>query len=147
MEKVTSCLKVKKLSSKAIMPTKGVGRSVGWDLYAARNIIIPAGKREIVWTDVAIQFPPGCYGRIADKSSVAYEQGLTVGGGVVDPDYTGNVGVLLFNMTLKDVTIEKGDQVAQIICEKYMDIDSVEEVTSIRPEPGDRGIRGFGMFL
>lgn len=38
--------------------------------------------------------------------------------GVIDEDYRGNVCVLLFNHSDKDFTVNSGDRVAQLICEK-----------------------------
>lgn len=38
--------------------------------------------------------------------------------GVIDEDYRGNVGVILFNHSNEDFTVNPGDRVAQLICEK-----------------------------
>lgn len=46
---------------------------------------------------IKVALPDGCYGRIAPRSGLAYKKGIDVGAGVVDQDYRGNVGVILFN--------------------------------------------------
>lgn len=38
--------------------------------------------------------------------------------GVIDEDYRGNVGIILFNHSEEDFTVKRGDRVAQLICEK-----------------------------
>lgn len=38
--------------------------------------------------------------------------------GVIDEDYRGNVGILLFNHSDEDFNVSPGDRVAQLICEK-----------------------------
>ena len=43
---------------------------------------------------------------------------LHVGAGIIDPDYCGEIMVLLFNLGKNDVTIESGQRVAQAICER-----------------------------
>ena len=58
---------------------------------------IPARGRHVVFTDLALELPHGCYGRIAPRSGLASLWGIDVGAGVIDPDFKGNVGVLLFN--------------------------------------------------
>ena len=58
---------------------------------------IPAGKRRLISTDILIQFPEGCYGRVAPRSSLAYVCRIDIGAGVIDRDYKGNVMVLMIN--------------------------------------------------
>ena len=58
---------------------------------------IPACGRHVVFTDLALELPHGCYGRIATRSGLASLWGIDVGAGVIDPDFKGKVGVLLFN--------------------------------------------------
>ena len=60
----------------------------------------------------------GYYIRIASKSSLAFKHGITVEGGVVDPDYRGNLGVLLRNHSNMGHTLEQGEDMAQVIMEK-----------------------------
>lgn len=61
--------------------------------------------------------------------------------GVVDEDYRGNVGVVLFNHSEFDFEIKEGDRIAQLICEKIF-YPKLEEVTEI--ENTSRGSGGFG---
>lgn len=51
----------------------------------------------LVQTDLVIAIPEGRYGRIAHRSSLALKHHLDVGAGVIDSDYRGSVGVVLFN--------------------------------------------------
>lgn len=37
---------------------------------------------------------------------------------MIDEDYRGNVGIILFNHSDVDFTVNPGDRVAQLICEK-----------------------------
>ena len=54
---------------------------------------------KLVYTDIAIKVPLGHYGRIAPKSGITLKHHVTVLAGVIDPDYTGNVGVVLHNLS------------------------------------------------
>ena len=95
-------LKCVRLSENARIPTRGTYRSVGHDLYSAYDYTIRAGGQALVKTDLQIAMPPGCYGRIASRSSLAHFHGIDVGAGVIDPDYRGNVGAVLFNLGSQD---------------------------------------------
>ena len=59
------------------------------------------------------------YGRIAPRSGLVANFGIHVGAGVIDPDYFGEIKVVLFNLSDSDYFVEIGHRVAQIICEKY----------------------------
>ena len=54
----------------------------------------------------------------APRSGLAWKSFIDVGAGVIDADYRGNVGVLLFNHAETDFVVKKGDRVAQFILER-----------------------------
>jgi dUTP pyrophosphatase len=60
-------------------------------------VLIPARGKAVVPTDLAIACPPGTYARIAPRSGLAVKHFIDTGAGVVDEDYRGAVGVVLFN--------------------------------------------------
>lgn len=68
--------------------------------------MVPARGKEIVKTDIAIKVPPGTYGRVAPRSGLAWKNFIDTGAGVIDEDYRGNVGVILFNHS--DVDFQGG---------------------------------------
>ena len=90
-------LKVQKLSNNTALPKKSTGGSAGYDLCALQDCILPAGGKGLVQTGLAISFPAGLYARIAPRSRLALKIFIDVGAGVVDIDYRGEVGVVLFN--------------------------------------------------
>lgn len=86
--------------------------------------------------------PSGCYGRVAPRSGLAVKNFIDVGAGVVDSDYRGNVGVVLFNFSDEDFQVKKGDKVAQLICEKIEYPELIEEKENLTVT--ERGDAGFG---
>lgn len=64
--------------------------------------IVPARGRAVLRTGLQIAIPPGTYARIAPRSGLAVKNGITTGAGVVDEDYRGEVGVVLFNLSDND---------------------------------------------
>merc|ERR1711934_261793 len=134
-------LRVKKLSPNAIIPVRGSPQAAGYDLSAAEETIVPARGKAIVKTDLAIAVPEGTYGRVAPRSGLAWKNHIDVGVGVIDQDYRGNVGVVLFNHGEQDLTVTKGMRVAQLVLECIV-TPAVEEVEDL--EDTARGAGGFG---
>ncbi|KAL8590688.1 hypothetical protein ACOMHN_062751 [Nucella lapillus] len=134
-------LKFAKLSGEATTPTRGSGQAAGYDLYSAYDYKVPARGKIVAKTDIQIALPEGCYGRVAPRSGLAAKHFIDVGAGVIDQDYRGNVGVVLFNFAEADFEVKKGDRIAQLICERIY-IPQLEEVKVL--EDTDRGEGGFG---
>jgi deoxyuridine 5'-triphosphate nucleotidohydrolase len=78
---------------------------------------------------------------IAPRSGLALKHSIDVGAGVIDYDYRGPVGVILFNLGDKDFEIKRGDRIAQMILERICMAD-VAEVTELSETV--RGSGGFG---
>lgn len=65
-------------------------------------MILPAQGKAIVPTDLSVACPPGTYLRVAPRSGLAVKHFLDVGAGVVDADYRGPLGVVMFNFSKED---------------------------------------------
>uniref|UniRef100_A0A8C9U5N6 Deoxyuridine 5'-triphosphate nucleotidohydrolase n=1 Tax=Scleropages formosus TaxID=113540 RepID=A0A8C9U5N6_SCLFO len=92
-------LKFARLSENATVPTKASAGAAGYDLYSAHDCSIGPMEKAVVNTDIQIAVPAGCYGRVAPRSGLAANYFIDVGAGVIDEDYRGNVGVVLFNFS------------------------------------------------
>eukprot|EP00063_Salmo_salar_P008028 XP_013982863.1 PREDICTED: deoxyuridine 5'-triphosphate nucleotidohydrolase, mitochondrial isoform X2 [Salmo salar] len=140
-ENVMSVLKFSKLSENATAPTRGSAKAAGYDLFSAYDYSIGPMDKAIVKTDIQIAVPSGCYGRVAPRSGLAAKHFIDVGAGVVDEDYRGNVGVVLFNFSKETFEVKKGDRVAQLVCERicYPDLQELKTL-----DETERGAGGFG---
>jgi|EP00945_MAST-04E_sp_MAST-4E-sp1_P003802 dUTP pyrophosphatase len=134
-------LKIKRLSENAIIPTRGSPLSAGYDLCAAVPTVVPARGKALVKTDLAMIVPSTCYGRIAPRSGLAWKKHIDIGAGVIDADYRGPVGVVMFNHGDSDLEVKHGDRIAQLVLEKisYADIVEVADL-----DETERGAGGFG---
>ena len=133
---------IKKLSDKAIIPTQGTSEAAGYDLYAAEDSVVYSMSRTLVKTNISIAIPEGYYGRIAPRSGLAFKYGIDVLAGVIDSDYRGDIGVILFNTsTNTEFKVKAGDRIAQIIIEKCHNVhwDIENELTD-----SNRQNNGFG---
>jgi len=134
-------LQVKRLSSDAILPIRGSAGAAGYDICSTQDTIILAGRRGVINTGISVKLPPGCYGRIAPRSGLAVKSGIQIGAGVIDPDYTGEIKVVVFNHDQMPYVVKRGYRIAQLVLEACMTPD-VEEVDDISGT--DRGEGGFG---
>lgn len=135
-----------KLRPDAIIPSKATTGSIGLDLHSVEPYIILPGQRVVVSTGLQVHLPEGVYGRIAPRSGLAVKHGLDVGAGVVDPDYTGELRVVLFNHDSHNpFIIRPGYRIAQLILERAIDNVDVHEIESVvTDETSERGANGFG---
>ncbi|GFP92673.1 deoxyuridine 5'-triphosphate nucleotidohydrolase [Phtheirospermum japonicum] len=137
---VNSFLRVKKLSEKATLPSRGSPLSAGYDLSSATETKVPARGKALIPTDLSVAIPQGTYARIAPRSGLTWKHSIDVGAGVIDADYRGPVGVILFNHSDVDFEVKSGDRIAQLIIEKIV-TPVVTEVDDL-----DSTVRGSGGF-
>lgn len=134
-------LRFLKDTPEALDPFQAYGHSAGLDLASVEDCVIPAGGQCLLSTGLKFQFPTGCYGRLASRSSLASKHSIHVGAGVIDPDYRGVVKVLLVNTGTHDYNVKKGERIAQMILENMLKPE-LEEVYELNDT--QRSISGFG---
>lgn len=122
-------------------------QSAGFDLRACLDTaeaVIAPGQRLKVGTGIAVQpQAAGLAGFVYSRSGLGARDGLTVaqGVGVIDPDYTGEILVVLLNTSGQERRIANGERVAQLIFQPFIRPRwrEVEELA-----PTKRGSGGFG---
>ena len=129
-----------KMSTNAVTPTRATEGSVGLDFYSPANYIPPCGQL-LIPTQIKLGIPLGHYGRLAPKSGLAILHHLHVGAGVIDPNYTGEIKVLLINTAPHAHSIIKGDPIAQLILER-VSLPILKRVKELPPTT--RGEQGCG---
>lgn len=135
-------LRVKKLVATAVLPTVAHrGHDLGYDLYAAEAITIPARGMAKVKTGIAVEFTSGHGALLRDRSSMA-SRGLAVTAGVIDAGYRGEIQIVMHNLGARDVNINAGEKIVQMIPvrpETWFPVEEVEQLTETA-----RGANGFG---
>ena len=115
--------------------------AAGHDINALKDGTIPAQRQMLVEAGIAIGLQKGTYGRLAARSGMASTQGIAVGGGVIDADYTGEIRVILRNHGTSNYEFKAGDRIAQLIIER---IQRSEGVVVDKLGETERGTQGFG---
>nr|XP_033815029.1 uncharacterized protein LOC117366998 [Geotrypetes seraphini] len=129
------------LSEQARAPTRAYLRAAGYDLYAAHDQVIPARGRALINTDIQVSPPPGAYLRVAPRSGLALKHSIDVAAGVIDPDFRGNLAVVLVNQGDTEYSVQPGDPIAQMVCERIWHARLEQRV---RLPDTERGEQGFG---
>jgi len=130
------------LSPTAKPPARSTEGAIGYDLYTPFSFTLYPREIKLVYTDIAIKVPLGHYGRIAPKSGITLKHHVTVLAGVIDPDYTGNMGVVLHNLS-SDTKFTQ--QVGQPIGQLILEVASIFPTLEVGGLPiTARGPYGFG---
>ena len=120
-------------------------QAAGMDLYAniESSILIKPGKFKTIPTGITIALPEGYEAQIRPRSGLAMKYGITVlnGPGTVDADYRGEINIILINFGKQDFKINRGDRIAQMVINKFEQVNMVE--VDELPE-SSRGQKGFG---
>ncbi|MBV8055902.1 MAG: dUTP diphosphatase [Deltaproteobacteria bacterium] len=101
------------------MPRYHSEQAAGIDLLAALDepLVLEPLARAAVPAGIAVEIPPGFEGQIRPRSGRALDEGLTLvnSPGTVDPDYRGEVKVILINLGRHPITIKPEERIAQLI--------------------------------
>ena len=141
-----------RLDSRAKAPFRHFESDVGWDLFAftymgenpnPSKIMIPSRGVRAIPTRIAIRPPLGFFTMVCSRSGLAKDRVLFVANspGIIDPEYTGEILVLLYNGGYEPYWINHEDRVAQIVILKSPQL-AFREVRSLAET--QRGARGFG---
>lgn len=138
-------VRIKKLDTRAILPTYGSPFSAGADLYAVseENVTFLPGETKFIHTGISMEIPQGYVGLVYARSGMACKRGLAPANkvGVIDADYRGEIMVALHNHSDSEQRIEPGERVAQIVIAPFItaEFEECDELSDTL-----RGDGGFG---
>lgn len=122
---------VLKYEKDGTLPKRADRRSAGYDFYSPLDTIISPKAMVIVWTNIKAYMLPDEVLNLYIRSSMATKKGLVLANqvGVIDssyyenPENGGNIGIALYNLGDKYVTITEGERIAQGVFSKYLTAD------------------------
>lgn len=145
-------IEIKKLREGARIPERATSGSAGMDLRASIDTgftLIEPGEWKMIPTGIAIQLPESTdekmyFGGVYSRSGLARKNGIHVlnAPGVIDEDYTGEIGVILKNDSKVPFKVCDGDKIAQLIIHEIVKTE-FKEVTEFS-RTTERGEGGFG---
>lgn len=140
-------VRLKKLKHYGDLPEikRATAGSAGIDLAAAnyQDIVVGINQWKLIPTGLCIEVPLGWVAKIAPRSGLAANEGITVLNtpGIIDSDYRGEIKINLVNNTTKKFVVKRGMRIAQMLIERspVVKLEWVEELSETA-----RGAGGFG---
>lgn len=143
-------LKFKKLHPDALLPRRWSEESVGYDVHAysvsetgrPSKVLLPPYNTRNISTGLLIEPPPGYFVMVCSRSGLAKHSIFVANApGIIDPDYRGEVRVLLYNGGLQSHYVQHEDRIAQLVLvpvspHLVCEVDILSET--------ERGEKGFG---
>jgi dUTP pyrophosphatase len=127
------------------LPQYATVHSAGLDLRAdlEHSQVLKPLERALVPTGLYIELPEGYEAQVRPRSGLAAKYGISIVNtpGTIDPDYRGEIKVILVNLSDVPFTLEPGERIAQIIIARFEHI-SWNEVETLSETV--RGEGGFG---
>lgn len=126
------------------LPARQTSGSAGYDVASAEpDFVLGVGERRAVRTGLAFELPAGLEMQVRPRSGLALRHGLTLPNapGTIDPDYRGELLVIMLNMGGAPVPIARGERIAQLVFARF-DAPRLAEVSDL--EETERGSGGFG---
>jgi dUTP pyrophosphatase len=133
-------IKIKKLHDDVKIPEYAHPGDAGMDVYSRELRTLEQGEPHLFKLGFSVEIPEGHVAMICDRSSMG-KKGVRVLGGIIDAHYRGEWGVILINLTKKEIKIEPGDKIAQALLLPVVS-GTVEETQDLSET--QRGAGGFG---
>lgn len=130
------------LNEHAVIPQRKTKHAIGLDLASTDHVEIEPGCQAVIGTGLGVEFPEGYYGWIASRSGLA-SRGIVAQGGIIDPDYTGEIKIILYNHSDARFVVHEGNRIAQLIVQPYLVRPFILTSSKERPET-ERGTQGLG---
>ena len=131
------------LDKGARAPEKAHKTDVGYDIFSPIDIVVPAHRSVFIDSGVHIQIPHGVAGVLISKSGLNVKHGIT-STGLIDPEYTGSIGVKLYNNSGTDYRVNAGDKITQIMLVPFLSVKLAQVETLEKTQRGDGGFGSTG---
>jgi len=134
-------IKFEKTHPGAVLPKKNFPSDSGWDVFAVEDTVIPAHSTKTVPVGLKLAYlEPGYWIQVSSRSGLSFKNSILAHPGVIDQNYRGDMGVLLYNHKNTDYVARAGDRVAQLTVHYNIQMNVEWGVV----QPTDRGESGFG---
>ena len=143
---MTSLVRFLRLPSNPDLPLPGRGtpQAAGYDIRSAEDeVVLQPGEIRLVGTGLVMELPEGMECQVRPRSGLALRHGITLPNspGTIDPDYRGEIRIIMQNLGPLAVPLLRGERIAQLVFARF-EAPEVLEVDALGKT--ERGERGFG---
>ena len=133
-------MKVKRFKKTTRIPIKSHLPDVGLDIFTPKEFWLRPLETITVGLELAVSIPEGFAGMLVPRSSIT-ERGMIVQTAVIDPDYTGEIHLIITNCSNNVQHIEEGQRVCSLVVYSVLNarIEEVEEMAET-----ERNTKGLG---
>jgi dUTP pyrophosphatase len=126
------------------LPERATPHAAGYDVRSAEeSVTLEPGEIRLVSTGLVMELPAGVECQVRPRSGLALRHGVTLPNspGTIDPDYRGELRVIMQNLGSEPVTLSRGERIAQLVFTRF---DTPDVVLAEELSRTDRGSGGFG---
>jgi len=143
---LTSLVRFRRLPSNPDLPlpARGTPQAAGYDIRSAEDeVVLQPGEIRLVGTGLLMELPEGMECQVRPRSGLALRHGITLPNspGTIDPDYRGEIRIIMQNLGPHAVPVLRGERIAQLVFARF-EAPDVLEVDALRAT--ERGEGGFG---
>lgn len=124
------------------LPARATRDAAGYDVRSCEHFLLAPGEVHAACTGLVMELPRGIECQVRPRSGLAARHGITLPNspGTIDPDYRGELKILMQNLGLHPVEIQRGDRIAQLVFNRCL-TPAVEETAALTATA-----RGEGRF-
>lgn len=143
---MTSLVRFRRLPSNPDLPLPGRGtpQAAGYDIRSAEDeVLLEPDEIRLVSTGLVMELPEGMECQVRPRSGLALRHGITLPNspGTIDPDYRGEIRIIMQNLGPHTVPLLRGERIAQLVFTRF-EAPEVLEVDVLGKT--ERGEGGFG---
>jgi dUTP pyrophosphatase len=131
-------LLVKKVDPAAHLPTINHRLDAGVDLYTCGDVVLPPEDTIGVRTGIAVSVPEGMCGYIKERGSIVNYPPISVGAGVLDEGYTGEIILVIKNPLTCSIFLRHHTKITQVVFQPYVRITKIIKVEELPEKESDR---------
>lgn len=126
------------------LPARATPNAAGYDIRSAEEAVtLRPGEIRLVGTGLVMELPEGVECQVRPRSGLALRHGITLPNspGTIDPDYRGEVRIIMQNLGSEPVTLRRGERIAQLVFSRF-EVPAVAQADELSAT--ERGDAGFG---
>lgn len=133
-------MKYKIFNKNIRLPQKSHLPDSGLDLFIPEDFEVKPLETKTIGLGLGFAIPEGFAGMLVPRSSIA-EKGLIIQTAIIDPDYTGEIHLIITNCSNQTQYVKKDSRLCSLVVYSVLNmyLQEVEEF-----EPTQRGNRGLG---